>query len=443
LSLNTRKRIIVTEEQLILVVTQLLGKQLFTEQGEQLKIVYLGKREGNDGPDFQGALILNNTGKLLSGDIEVHVYARDWYRHGHHHNSKYNNVILHIVAQQHSNIVTRTQNGKLIRLICLPRESYLQPYLIQDYHLPCYQISQQRTKNSISHLLNVAGEQRFIQKATLFKSRMQRENANQVLYQGIMRALGYSQNMEPFEKLAHIVPVNFLEKMEPRESVYSKQAWLLGTAGLLPSQLKTISLAEKNSMERLEGLWETMDKGNIIMSEDNWQLAHIYPHNSPIRRILALGHIIQYYYRVGLLTGMLQLVYKAVPLPGHPSIQEGLMISADGHFLQKQKGFTSNLQAYQSTLLGACKAAQIEINVILPFAFAWGEMAGKATIKKKAIALYLSHRSMASNTITRHIQAQLGLEYDFILNACQQQGLIHLYKNYCTAAKCSQCPLLI
>ena len=120
--LNTRKRIIITEEQLILVVKQLLGKQLCTEQGEQLKFVYLGRREGNDGPDFQGALILNSSGQLLRGDIEVHIYASDWYRHGHQHNSKYNNLILHIVAQQHPNSITVTKNGRLIPILCLTRE---------------------------------------------------------------------------------------------------------------------------------------------------------------------------------------------------------------------------------------------------------------------------------------------------------------------------------
>ncbi len=427
---------------MILVVRQLLGKQLFTEQGEHIKIVYLGKRECNDGPDFQGALILNDKCRLLRGDIEVHVYARDWYQHGHNHNSKYNNVILHIVAQQHPNMVTRTQNGKSIRLLCLPRELYLQPYLMQYYQLPCHQIIQQRTRHFISSVLKLSGEQRFRQKVMLFQSLMQKEKANQVLYQGIMRALGYSQNMSPFEKLAQIAPLNFLEKLEPCESVDSKQAYLLGKSGLLPSKHKTIALADKNRMNRLRTLWKTIGKEHSIMSEDDWQLVHIYPHNSPIRRILAMGYIIQHYYKVGLLKGMLQLVYKAVPSPGHPSIQEGLLVSADGHFLQRQKGTALNPQAFKANLLGLCKAAQIEVNVILPFTFAWGETFGKLSIKEKALTLYLRHHQMASNTITRHMRAQLGLKDDFVLNACQQQGLIHLYKNYCHESKCLQCPLL-
>jgi hypothetical protein len=441
LPLNTRKRIIITEEQLILVVQQLLGQQLRTEQGALLKIVYLGRREINDGPDFQRALVLTDTGQLLSGDIEVHVYTRDWYRHGHHHNSKYNDVILHIVAQQHPNIVTCTENGNLIPVLCLPRELFIQPYLMQYHQLPCYQITRQRTRQNISSLLDTAGKQRFMQKAMHFKLSMQEEKAGQVLYQGIMRALGYSHNMRPFEKLARIVPLSLLEKSVLRESVYSKQARLLGAAGLLSSQLKTVALADKYNMEKLETLWKNMDKGYSIMSEDEWQSSHIYPNNSPTNRILALGHLLQSYYRIGLLAGILQLVYKAVPAPGHPSIREGLMVHSDEHFLQSQKYSVPNRQILKTTLLGPNKAAQIEVNIILPFAFGWGETVDKASMKKKAFALYLQHREMAGNSITHHMQSQLGLKNTLALTACQQQGLIHIYKTYCHDAKCSQCLL--
>lgn len=438
----TRKRIIITEEQLILVVKQQLGKQLCTEQGELLKIVYFGRREINDGPDFQRALILSNTGRLLRGDIEVHVYASDWYHHGHNHNSNYNDVILHIVAQQHPDTVTRAENGKLIPILCLPRELFIQPQLMQHYQLPCYQLTRKRTRHKIRNLLDIAGKQRFVQKAMQFKLSLQEETAGQVLYRGIMRALGYSHNMQPFEKLAGIVPLNSLENLEPNESIFSKQARLLGAAGLLPSQSKTASSADNKSMERFETMWKTIGKGQIVMSEDEWQSSHVYPHNSPTYRILALGHLIQRYYRCGLLSGMLQLVHKAIPVPGHPSIQEGLMVYSDGHFQQHQDYLAPNYRTVKTRLLGPGKAAQIEVNIILPFAYGWGKTTDTASMRKKALLLYVQHNGMAGNTITRHMQSQLGLEDSHVLTACQQQGLIHIYKSYCHEAKCSQCLLL-
>jgi len=439
LPLNTRKRIIITEEQLISVVKQLLGKQLCTEQGEHLKIIYLGKREGNNGPDFQGALILNSSGKLLRGDIEVHLYANDWFRHGHQHNSAYNNVILHIVAQHHPDSITRTKDGKLISILLLPRELYIQPYLIQYYRLPCCHISKRNNNRFLYSLLAMAGEQRFIQKVALFQSQMRLEKPSQVLYHGILRALGYSKNMSPFEELARRLPLNLIEQLEPHNNVYKKQAFLLGTAGLLPSQRKTTALTMDYKIDILETIWKNMGNCKTSMNENDWQLSHIYPNNSPINRILALGYIIQRYYKTGLLKGLLQLVYLSIP--GHNSIEEGLIISGDRN-PQEHRYLTTPCHIRKTALIGIGKASQIAINVLLPFAYSWGELACEPEIKNKSLDIYLRHQGTAENTITRHMQTQFGLGDNHIFNACQQQGLIHLYNNYCKEGKCLDCPIL-
>ncbi len=436
--LNTRKRIFITEEQLILAVKQLLGKQLYAEQGKQFNIVYSGKRERNNGPDFQGALILNSSGQLIKGDIEVHIYASDWYRHRHQLNSEYNDVILHIVAQQQPDNVTRTRNGRLIPTICLPRELYIQPYLMQYYHLPCYRVSNRKDNHSLYSLLNMAGERRFRQKASLFRAQMQLVKPSHVLFRGMLRALGYSQNMRPFEELARRLSLDFLEQLEPHENAYPKQAWLLGTAGLLPSQRKNTVLPKEYNMEMLETIWRKTGKDKGSMSEDDWQLSHIYPHNSPVNRILALGHIVQRYHKIGFLKGLLQLVYKGVPVPGHPTVEEGLMVTLDRH-LQKRWGITTPVHVQESAQLGIGKASQIAVNTILPFASAWGETVCNTVMIKRALDLYLRHQKMADNTITRHMQSQLGLGDSHLFNACQQQGLIHLYKDYCMEGKCSEC----
>ena len=69
---------------------------LLTRHGERLRVVYRGRRQQGPGPDFRDAIIAAPA-CLLSGDIEVHVQASNFRRHGHHLDPAYDNVILHLV----------------------------------------------------------------------------------------------------------------------------------------------------------------------------------------------------------------------------------------------------------------------------------------------------------------------------------------------------------
>jgi len=91
--------------------------------------------------------------------------------------------------------------------------------------------------------------------------------------------------------------------------------------------------------------------------------------------------------------------------------------------------------------LGNSKAGEIIVNVILPFAFSWGELANETKLTENAIELYRNYPRLAENCITRHMAKQLCLEEPFDLAACHQQGLIHIFRNYCREGRCSQCPL--
>jgi hypothetical protein len=64
---------------------------------QPIMIINPGIVNKNEGPDIHDAIIFTE-GKLISGKIEVHIRARDWFYHGHESDPKYNNIILHITA---------------------------------------------------------------------------------------------------------------------------------------------------------------------------------------------------------------------------------------------------------------------------------------------------------------------------------------------------------
>ena len=64
--------------------------------GARLRVFHPGYLNRGMGPDFRDARI-EIGGQLYVGDVEVHLYREDWWRHGHDRDRRYEQVILHAV----------------------------------------------------------------------------------------------------------------------------------------------------------------------------------------------------------------------------------------------------------------------------------------------------------------------------------------------------------
>src|SRR4051794_6672523 len=69
---------------------------LKTIEGTSVHIIHPGTLNRDAGPDFSNARIrVGNT--TLAGNVELHVKASDWLKHGHADNAAYQNIVLHVV----------------------------------------------------------------------------------------------------------------------------------------------------------------------------------------------------------------------------------------------------------------------------------------------------------------------------------------------------------
>jgi len=336
------------------------------------------------------------------------------------------------------NSATLLQSGRTVPVLCLAKALRHQAYLL-PYQLPCFQILDHMDRQTLGKLLNTAGEERFKQKAMHFQAELKQEEAGQVLFRGMMRALGYAKNTKPFEDLADIMPLNSIES---REGMALKQALLLGTAGLLPSQRWQGKFVREKEVQELERIWPSVDKKVKTMKKGDWNLSHIYPNNSPVRRIVAQSYLLERYCEGKLLTGILQLVKEAPLSGGHRVLEDGLTVAGDGYW-RDHFDFDVRSKTKISALLGNSKAGEMAVNVILPFAFSWGELTNEAKLAENAVELYRNYPKLAENCITRHMKKQLCLEESFDFTACHQQGLIYVFRNYCREGRCTECPLVI
>ena len=87
------------------------------------------------------------------------------------------------------------------------------------------------------------------------------------------------------------------------------------------------------------------------------------------------------------------------------------------------------------------RAADIAVNVLLPFTFAWGKFTSQPELEQKSVDLYRRYPKLMANTVERHMSQQLGLNSSVVNSARKQQGLIHIYRSLCTQGKCNCCQL--
>jgi hypothetical protein len=426
----------ITERQISRIWQSCRVRHAITDTGDRLDIVFPGRASNRSGCDFKDAVFVIS-GRNVCGDVEVHVKSSQWQRHGHYRDPKYNNIVLHVVWYQDNQQFTRLQNGMAIPTICLssvittsPDELIAGPPI---YPKVCLSASRIRNSDIMDALLTMAGIKRFKIKSAIFRQALTEESAAQLVYSGIARALGYTQNAGPCQELARRLTAGQLKETT---AVIHQQALLLGYAGLLPSQRRT---PLKDTMAaRLEKIWRS---ANITgtMSETDWCFFRVRPDNFPTRRIAALSHLMDRYRQPGLVSGLLGLVKQAPAGKEHGWLEKGLTVSVPGYW---QKHFDFGISTSRSSaLIGSEKASAIVLNTILPFAAAFGGLDSDFRLKRRAGKIYSCYPGRADNELTLYMKQQLGLRPDIRLSTCQQQGLIHLFNAYCRRKNCSRCPV--
>jgi hypothetical protein len=417
----------------------LTGRQdLLTEDGGPLRIIYPGRLNDDRGADLKDAVVMTRQG-TVRGDVEVHVKSSSWWGHGHHLDPAYNRVVLHVVYRHDTVFPARLQNGTLVPTLALQR--FLPPSGLRRStsrpraRLPC---TGRKRPQVIGMILDCAGDERFREKTANFLDVISREGDGQALYSAIMAALGYAHNKEPMLELARQIPLGRLEalftgNLSQDDCLSLSQAYLLGAAGLLPSQRRRKSSPENivlSCKDRLEDIWHKSGQQSC-MTEDDWHFFKVRPGNHPDRRIAAMTCLLARYREKGLLETFCN-IFEATAEDNLRSLASALYIDNDTGYAETGSG---------TALLGKERAAEIVVNVFLPFMNALGETMSRPETEEKARRFYRRYPATAGNTIERHMRRQLGLEPGVVDTAQRQQGLLHIFKKHCSQGRCVECPL--
>ena len=405
-----------------------------SSDGRTVRIRSQGIQNQDRGPDFLGAAILLDD-EIVTGDVELHVKSSDWRAHGHYLDPRFNRVILQVVLWDDAKKPAQLESGKLIPT--LPLRDYLNGSLDElsvraEAHtapsLPCRDAGDRLDPDKLGGIMDRSGEERFYLKSASFEVGLILEEPAQVLYCGIMGALGYAKNKKPFQELARLLPLRVLESIaqerEAENRLVTLQAMLLGAAGLLPSQCEGKSgIGELATLPMLEETWRSLNT-KPSMSHADWHFFRMHPKNFPTQRLLAAGCLVERYQGQGLLDAVSSLVGEANPGRGAISIEHGLVIP---------------------DFIGHGRAREITVNVVLPFFFARAQTGSQPKLNQHILELYRTYPKLDENQITRYLSNLFwGKGKPRVISSAQrQQGLIHLYKTFCQDQRCEACPVNI
>ena len=150
-------------------------KEQRTTTGQELEVIDSGLSNPHAGPDFFNAKIKLD-GVLWVGNIEIHTHSSDWFKHRHHQDAAYDNVILHVATD--IDVSVYGSNGIPIPQLQLDCPEHVrknfQELSTSDNYPPCYRIIPTLSPLMIHSWMSALQMERFEQKTAQLTERLKR-----------------------------------------------------------------------------------------------------------------------------------------------------------------------------------------------------------------------------------------------------------------------------
>lgn len=426
---------------------RLRREELRATDGRPVRVLHPGFWNRAAGPDFQRAAIQFADEPPRFGDIEVDVEPAAWRAHGHDRNAAFQNVVLHVVwrgAPGSTKVPVPTlELSEVLDAPLAELDDWLGgesaggfPEALRGR---CSAPLRDLPDETVRGLLQQAARVRLRAKAAAFTARAQAAGWEQALWEGVFASLGYQHNVWPFRRLAEVLPV--LEAGRAKASVTIWQARLLGLAGLLPAELPR----NRAGADHLRALWdhwwrEREQFAGLALPRKLWRLQGLRPANHPARRLALAAH----WLAAGDLPARVErwFEHEAGSRRLADSLLKLLAVERD-EFWSWHLALSSSRAAKPMALLGAPRAGDLAVNVVLPWLHARATAGRRAETLVRVEQLYFAWPAGEDNAVLKLArQRLLGARPTQRLDtAAAQQGLLQIVRDFCATSNslCEGC----
>lgn len=390
---------------------------LNTISGEAIEIVFPGRLNKDQGPDFADARIRIGT-TLLVGSVELHLKTSEWNRHGHQHDANYNNVILHVVFQddaQGTNAIPILElQHRISKLLLEKYEALMQ----ESTFIPCAATIAQTRELTLHAWKERLVAERLTRKSSGIFDALQQTSFHweEVFWRVLARNFGIKVNAEAFEQVAQTLPITLLARHKTQ--IHQLEALLLGQAGLLQGSFT------EDYPQLLQREYHFLNaKYHLQPSPIPVHFLRMRPQNFPTIRLAQLAMLVHQ---------SQHLFSKLLETKDLKKVKQWLGVTANDYWHYHYR--LDEPSEYAPKKLGESMIDNIIINTVIPVLFAYGLFHNKEELKLRAIQ-WLEETEGESNSITN------GFKKLSLINqsAFDSQALIELKNEYCNYRRCLEC----
>ena len=400
------------------------GSLLDNEQNK-ITVISPGEYNRDSGPDFFNARLLIG-GTEWAGNVEIHTRASHFDNHGHNLDPAFDNVILHVVAQNDKKIFN--SRGEEVLTTTLAFDSHLYEKYLDLVNNPsiiaCQEGVEEIDPLLVRHWLGSLVIERLQEKSEQIL-KIFSETGNdweETFYRLLSRYFGFRVNTEPFEMLAAALPFRIVRKHT--DNRFQIESLLFGTAGLLDEGLFREALNDDYYIDLI--------RENKILSAKYslqplhgwiWKFARLRPANFPTVRLSQLAAMLS-------VTG--GLFSKTIEASNICQLKDLFEVTASGYWDDHYVFGKKSRRCPKST--GSQATDIFLINAVIPVLFVYGKCRDSHEICEKALS-FLEEIAPEENSITDEWRS-VGIEAE---SAYYSQALVQLRNNYCKKRKCLDC----